>query len=131
MKTDKHLTCSAWIDDCTIAAGTVDSKVLLIKNGECLLEISYFFPHLDISPCSSIAIQSSGMTLGLENGVIVFFAKSDDQYYYKKVHEIMLEESKVMSMAISPLEDYIVASLENSQIYKIALDSIVVIGTSK
>ena len=48
-KTDRNISTAAWIDDTLIAAGTADSKIILIKNGECVLEMSYVLPHLDLS----------------------------------------------------------------------------------
>jgi hypothetical protein len=121
-KIEKICMCNVWIDDSMIAVGTHDSKIILVQNGECILEISYLLPHFDSSPCSSIAVQESGLLLGLDNGVIVFFQKTEDHYYYKKVREVLLEESKVVAIAVSPHEEVSVITLENSQIYKVTME---------
>lgn len=122
-KIEKHLTCHAWIDESTVAVGTFDSKILVIRNGDCILEMTYQLPHIESSPCSSLAIHGNGMLLGLENGIMVFFQRTEDQYYYKKISEVMLEEARISEIAISPQEECAIISLSNAQIYKITMEN--------
>ena len=127
IKADKNILHHSWVNESRLVAATQDSKILIIDSGELVLEISYLVPSLDSNlstpSINTIGTFSSGFLIGLNTGVGVLFEKTDDNYFYKKGKEFLLEDSEISSIAISPHEDSAIIALKNSQIYQVVFES--------
>lgn len=100
--------------------------MLLFEGAELILEISYIVPNVQtpITPAiTSIISYSGGLLAGLSTGVGVFFEKTDDNYYYKKTREFLLEEAEITCISLSPQEEVSAVSLNSGQMYLVTFDS--------
>ncbi|KAJ3044625.1 Cilia- and flagella-associated protein 57 [Rhizophlyctis rosea] len=154
----KNYLCHCWSLDDRIIVGTEDSKILIFENnGELRTEISHSHSPGPTIPASPRAINvmlafSKGFICGGAGGSVTLYDRSDESSssavaqqgggqqgtvaasgsrdWYKKSKDFLAgdENTKVVNMALSPSEDNLVVSTENSQIYTMMLASTEVKG---
>ncbi|KAI8811436.1 quinon protein alcohol dehydrogenase-like superfamily [Cladochytrium replicatum] len=150
----KNFTCHCWTADDRILVGTDDAKLLIVEsNGDLKGELSNLHGAGN-SPRGvySLVSYSKGFVCGGSGGSVVVYEKGDDVNgptivggaqqnqtmgqqlshfeLYRKSRDFTLhdENAKVINMALSPTEETLVCSLENSQVVSILLSGTEVKG---
>jgi len=108
-----------WVDD-RILVGTDNGDILVFENAE-------FRGVLESSPAGGksidcIAAYSKGFVIGMDEGYIMTFERDEKEIYkFSKSFQIDGNFVRVTSLAISPSEEHVVATLENNQAYLLSL----------
>lgn len=104
--------------------------MLIFDAGELKFEISIPAPSIASVPTTSplaistITQYSKGFFCGTSTSGVIVYEKLEDSYTLIKEFKVQEEPfSRVMNIAISPTEDDIVCSLENSQLYSLTISS--------
>ncbi|KAJ3089419.1 Cilia- and flagella-associated protein 57 [Quaeritorhiza haematococci] len=144
----RNFLCHCWTNDGQIIVGTEDARILVFEShGEFKGEIQHTYNNVPRS-VQVLVSYSKGFISGASGGNVVIYERTEDTLSntatgsntntaqagasnvgvkaadsYKKAKEFALsdETSKVTNMALSPTEDNMICSLDNNQIFSIAL----------
>ncbi|EIE19478.1 WD40 repeat-like protein, partial [Coccomyxa subellipsoidea C-169] len=135
----QNYTCHAWLvegeahatflevlfgtagDQDRIVVGTDRGEVLVVVNGDVR-------GTLVISPSTvigAIVASPKGFAVGSTGGVVILCEREADDRLFKIVKQLAIEGSaqNVCSLALSPAEDTLIASMDNNQMYSLKLAS--------
>ncbi len=72
---------------------------------------------------TALAGFSGGLIVGLDNGSILYYEKTEEHPYFKKKKEELIEESEVSHIAWNVREDRAVITLKSNQIYLFQIET--------
>ncbi|KAJ3324219.1 Cilia- and flagella-associated protein 57 [Boothiomyces sp. JEL0866] len=125
-KLDNDVKCHAWYSDAIIVCGTGKGDILVYENGELASELSYAYPLiinngvLEQPPkpsITAITAFSSGIFIGLNTGLIVYYEKINESPYFKKKKEVLIDEGEIATFAWNAKQDRLLVTMKTSQIF--------------
>ncbi|XP_063431022.1 cilia- and flagella-associated protein 57-like [Mytilus galloprovincialis] len=143
----QNFLCHAWVSEERVVVGTDTGKLLLFENGEIKNEFNIGASLQDkkqadddssivtIPQVTAIVAYSKGFACACGPGTVHLYEKTDDKDLFKKSKQIKIPQDNFSSyatkaqqqiitcLAISPSEETLVASTDQSQIYHIQLPS--------
>lgn len=129
MKKDPpHFTCHAWLDGDRVVAGSTRGELWLFENFE--FRTLVFRPEQDLEsfvPNAILATSKGFVVVGNQARVSLFERSEDPREYYRHTKTLSIfheEEHGITSLALSPLEDLLLCTLSNHQIYSLNMSHI-------
>lgn len=125
-KLDYKISSHVWVNEFRCVVCTSVSNFVVFDNGLEISEIMYLKHKADVTVISftSMVLYSGGIIAGTTDGTLVSLDKTDDDQVYRQAREYDLpNQSAITSICVSPLEDVVICTFSNNEVYALSLDS--------
>ncbi|KAH9523432.1 Cilia- and flagella-associated protein 57 [Bulinus truncatus] len=138
----QNYLCHAWVSEDRIIVGTDSGKLLLFEAGELKREFNLVTSETSTEESSShtfitaLVSYSKGFACAFGYGTVYLYEKTEDKEFFKKVREITIpldpynsqdpalnQQQLFRHLAVSPSEETLVGSTDQSQLYYLTLSS--------